>query len=163
MTVSEHYDKFEVNLTKKEIKEGKIRLDPYRVAMQWDLGSKDPSGCLFHLLKTIARFGTKKGNTKNREIESLKATIKRMWELYIGHRSLEPTEINITTDIDEEKISEKIRDIFEKEHIRRIPGVPYWEKHGTYPWNTPITTNPHLYDLQPQVMSAEQVFSQDIS
>ena len=32
---SSHYDVFKVKLTKKEIEQGFIRLDPYRVAHEW--------------------------------------------------------------------------------------------------------------------------------
>ena len=78
---TEHYDVFRVKLTKKEIKEGYIRLDPYRVAKEWGTGTKDPSGCLFHMLKNIARFGTKKGNTIAREIAGMVLSLNRFKEL----------------------------------------------------------------------------------
>ena len=78
---TQHYDIFEVKLTKQEIKDGVIRLDPYRVALEWDIGTKDPSGCLFHMLKTMSRFGTKEGNSIERELSSLEATLKRKKEL----------------------------------------------------------------------------------
>jgi len=74
-----HYDRFSVKLSKKEIKEGVIRIDPYRVAEIWKLGERDNSGCLFHILKTIAR--SKVGNSAIREMESIAATIKRKLEL----------------------------------------------------------------------------------
>jgi hypothetical protein len=79
---TKHYDIFMVKLSKEEIKAGEIRLDPYRVAFEWDLGVKDPSGCLFHKLKTMSRFGVKEGNSIEREIASLEATLKRLKELH---------------------------------------------------------------------------------
>jgi hypothetical protein len=78
---TKHYDTFDVKLTKKEVESGVIRLDPYRVAKEWNLGGKDPSGCLFHMLKTICRFGVKTGNSVERELGSLEATLKRLKEL----------------------------------------------------------------------------------
>ena len=56
-----------------------IKLDPYMVAKEWDLGGKDASGILFHITKTCARFGTK--NTKEREIKALHAQVLRLAEL----------------------------------------------------------------------------------
>lgn len=79
---TKHYDKFNYDLTKDELDNGCARIDPYFVALIWKLGQKDPSGCLFHMLKTIARFSDKEGNSVTREIKSLEATIKRMKELY---------------------------------------------------------------------------------
>ena len=73
-----HYN-FKYKLTKADIEKGEIKLDPYFISQQWDLGSKDPSGVIFHCLKTIARFGTK--NSVTREIEALKAQIQRLEEL----------------------------------------------------------------------------------
>jgi len=73
-----HYN-FKYKLTKADIEKGEIKLDPYFISKQWDLGSKDPSGVIFHCLKTIARFGTK--NSVAREIEALKAQIQRLEEL----------------------------------------------------------------------------------
>lgn len=78
---TEHYDVFEVKLSEEEKESGAIRLDPYRVAKEWDVGVKDPSGCLFHILKTIARFGIKSGNTMEREMSSILATITRLIEI----------------------------------------------------------------------------------
>lgn len=63
-----HYDTF-YQLTDKDIKQGKIKIDAYFVAKQWKVGSKDDSGALFHSLKTIARFGEK--NSIEREIKAL--------------------------------------------------------------------------------------------
>lgn len=76
-----HYD-FTYKLTEKDIENGYIRVDPYWVSNQWKLGEKDPSGCAFHILKTLARLFTKKGNTKQREIESIQKTAKRMEEIH---------------------------------------------------------------------------------
>jgi len=74
-----HYDKFVVKLTEAEIEAGELRLDPYRVADEWKIGVRDPSGALFHILKTICR--TKEGNSIMRELHSIKATIVRLIEL----------------------------------------------------------------------------------
>lgn len=74
-----HYD-FYYNLTKEDIKNGKIKLDPYFVGKQWKIGSKDDSGILVHQLKTIARFGSK--NDIKREIKALYEQAKRMCEIY---------------------------------------------------------------------------------
>tara|TARA_R110000850_G_scaffold107837_1_gene219633 strand:- start:524 stop:850 length:327 start_codon:yes stop_codon:yes gene_type:complete len=57
-----------------------IKLDPYFVAKEWGVGSKDDSGVLIHNLKTIARFGTK--NSVEREIKALYAQTLRMAEIY---------------------------------------------------------------------------------
>lgn len=82
MTVdTKHYDKFDVKLTKKEIKAGTIRLDPYRISKEWNVGANDPSGALFHILKTICRYKGKKGNSYEREASSILATITRLVEL----------------------------------------------------------------------------------
>lgn len=76
-----HYDMFTLELTPEQIVAGNVRVDPYQVASTWKLGEKDSSGCLFHMLKTIARFGVKEGNNTSREIASLEATLKRFKEL----------------------------------------------------------------------------------
>lgn len=82
MTVdTKHYDAFAVELEHEECESGFVRLDPYRVAKEWDIGGKDPSGCLFHMLKTIARFGVKEGNNIEREVASLQATLTRFKQL----------------------------------------------------------------------------------
>ena len=75
-----HYN-FNAKLTSQEIESVEIRLDPYRVAKEWRLGKKDDTGCLFHILKGIARFGDK--NSVEREIKAMEATIKRMKELLL--------------------------------------------------------------------------------
>lgn len=56
-----------------------VKVDPYFVSNQWKLGEKDNSGVLFHILKTIARFGDK--NPREREIKAIYAQIKRLAEL----------------------------------------------------------------------------------
>lgn len=55
------------------------RLDPYRVSDIWRLGTRDNTGVLFHILKTIARFGDK--NSIEREIKSIYFSIKRLAEI----------------------------------------------------------------------------------
>lgn len=77
-----HYDCFNLKLTEEEIASGFVRLDPYKVSKVWDIGTKDPSGCLFHILKTISRFGTKGSNTKLRELASIESTITRKIQLH---------------------------------------------------------------------------------
>ena len=67
-----HYD-FNYTLTEKDIEAGSIKLDPYFVAKQWKTGSKDDSGALFHVLKTVARFGDK--NDVEREVKALYAQV----------------------------------------------------------------------------------------
>lgn len=78
---TQHYN-FTYTLTEKDLKNGFIRVDPYWVSNQWKLGEKDPSGCAFHILKTLARLFTKKGNTKTREIESIQKTAMRMEDIH---------------------------------------------------------------------------------
>ncbi len=64
-----HYD-FTYKLSKEEIKKGEIKLDPYKVSSVWKLGERDNnSGILFHILKTITRFGLK--NDEEREIQAI--------------------------------------------------------------------------------------------
>lgn len=74
-----HYDRFEYKLTKKDIEQGSIRIDPYFVSSVWKLGARDKTGGLSHILKTLAR--TKEGNSIVRELESIKATIIRVIEV----------------------------------------------------------------------------------
>lgn len=73
-----HYE-FDYTLTEKDKEKGMIRLDPYFVSKQWELGSKDETGIIWHCFKTIARFGVK--NSKEREIKALYNQIKRLAEL----------------------------------------------------------------------------------
>ncbi len=68
-----HYN-FTYRLTRDDIARGEIRIDPYFVSSVWKF--PDVTGCLFHILKTIARFGAK--NTVNREIDSIIKTAKRL-------------------------------------------------------------------------------------
>jgi hypothetical protein len=72
-----HYS-FYYTLSKEEIKEGRIKVDPYKINKAWGLNSKDDTGGLFHILKTICRYGDK--NSKEREIKAMEATLKRMKE-----------------------------------------------------------------------------------
>lgn len=74
-----HYD-FKYQLTKKDLENGFIKLDPYFVSKEWDIGSKDSSGALWHCFKTIARFGDK--NPVEREVVAIYKQIKRMAEIY---------------------------------------------------------------------------------
>lgn len=67
-----HYD-FTYTLTEKDIEHGSIKIDPYFIAKQWKVGSKDDSGALFHCLKSIARFGDK--NDIEREVKALHAQV----------------------------------------------------------------------------------------
>lgn len=70
-----HYN-FTYDISNEECE---IKIDPYFVSNMWKLGDKDNTGCIFHILKTIARYGTK--NSKEREIKALHAQIKRLAEL----------------------------------------------------------------------------------
>ena len=73
-----HYS-FQYLLTAQDKQHGAIRVDPYFVSKQWKLGKKDDTGAIFHILKTIARFGDK--NSKEREIKALYAQVVRLAEL----------------------------------------------------------------------------------
>lgn len=73
-----HYS-FQYTLTVRDEQDGMIRVDPYFVSKQWKLGKKDDTGAIFHILKTIARFGDK--NSKEREIKALYAQVVRLAEL----------------------------------------------------------------------------------
>lgn len=74
-----HYD-FKYKLTEEDIERGFLKLDPYFVSLQWGLGAKDPSGVLFHCVKTCARFKCK--NTIEREIKALYNQVSRLAELH---------------------------------------------------------------------------------
>lgn len=74
-----HYD-FKYQLTQKDLENGFIKLDPYFLAKEWKIGSKDDSGALWHCFKTIARFGDK--NPVEREVVAIYKQIKRMAEIY---------------------------------------------------------------------------------
>lgn len=74
-TIDAHYA-FDYTLTGEDLARGTVKVDPYFVAKRWRLGSKDDSGVLFHMLKTIARFGDK--NSREREIIALHKSLKRL-------------------------------------------------------------------------------------
>lgn len=76
--IDSHYN-FDYVLKESDIEAGKIKIDPYFVAKQWRTGERDPSGVIFHILKTCARFGEK--NSKEREITAIYKSIKRLAEL----------------------------------------------------------------------------------
>jgi hypothetical protein len=76
--IDSHYN-FSYRLTQWDVDMGSIKLDPYFVSQQWNLGSKDSTGVIFHLLKTIARFGDKNG--KEREINALHKSVLRLAQL----------------------------------------------------------------------------------
>ena len=73
-----HYS-FKYYITEQDTENGNIKIDPYFVSKQWQLGKKDDTGTIFHILKTIARFGDK--NSKEREIKALYAQVVRLAEL----------------------------------------------------------------------------------
>lgn len=76
--IDTHYDFF-YELTPFEAQFLQLKVDPYFVSKQWRIGERDHSGALFHILKTIARFGDK--NPKEREIKAIYLQIKRLAEL----------------------------------------------------------------------------------
>jgi len=78
ISIDSHYDFF-YELTPFEAEFLQLKIDPYFVSKQWRVGERDPSGALFHILKTIARFGDK--NPKEREIKAIYLQIKRLAEL----------------------------------------------------------------------------------
>lgn len=78
VNIDSHYN-FNYSLSPEDIDNGYIKLDPYFVAKQWKLGSKDDTGILFHCFKLIARFGEK--NPKEREILALYKQAVRLAEL----------------------------------------------------------------------------------
>lgn len=73
--IDAHYA-FDYTLTSNDLKRGAIKVDPYFVAKQWQLGHKDDFCVLFHLLKNIARFGDK--NSREREIIGLYKSVLRL-------------------------------------------------------------------------------------
>jgi len=77
-TIDGHYN-FSYTLTDADKLAGTIKIDPYFVSQQWKLGSKDSTGVIFHLLKTLARFGDK--NSKEREINALHKSVIRLAQL----------------------------------------------------------------------------------
>ena len=76
--IDAHYS-FNYVITENDRKKGVIKVDPYFVAKQYNLGAKDPSGVIWHIFKTCARFGEK--NDKAREITAIYKSIKRLAEL----------------------------------------------------------------------------------
>ncbi len=74
-----HYD-FTYKLTQKDLENGFIKLDPYFVAKEWKIGSKDDSGALFHSFKLFPRWAEK--NSFEREVIALYKQTKRMAEIY---------------------------------------------------------------------------------
>jgi hypothetical protein len=74
-SIDAHYDADYV-LTDADRERGAVKVDPYFVALQWRTGARDPSGVLFHMLKTIARFGDK--NSREREIVALHKSLLRL-------------------------------------------------------------------------------------
>lgn len=78
VSIDSHYNFF-YELTPFEAQFLQLKIDPYFVSKQWRVGERDPSGALFHILKTIARFGDK--NPKEREIKAIYLQIKRLAEL----------------------------------------------------------------------------------
>lgn len=76
--IDKHYN-FTYELTEQDIEAGTIKIDPYFVAQQWKLGSKDDSGVVFHIFKGLARWGVK--NSVEREIVAVYKSIKRLAEL----------------------------------------------------------------------------------
>lgn len=77
---TQHYDN-KYHLRRSDIDNSWVVVDPYFVAAVWELGKQDPSGCLFHILKTVARLGKKEGNSVERELQSIEATVKRFREV----------------------------------------------------------------------------------
>jgi hypothetical protein len=61
------------------IKLAGVKLDPMLVYKMFSLHEKDESGALFHILKTVLRFGKK--NSRKREYQAIIATAARALEL----------------------------------------------------------------------------------
>lgn len=77
--IDSHYTGFTYSLTEADKQSGVLKVDPYFVSKQWNLGAKDSTGVLFHCLKNISRYSDK--NTKEREIRALHLQVKRLAEL----------------------------------------------------------------------------------
>lgn len=91
----EHYD-FKYHFRRDEMLQGSVVIDPYAVAKVWNLGARDPSGCLFHILKTIARLGNKEGNSLEREIKSMELSLQRYREVRkINEFEIDPDDYNL--------------------------------------------------------------------
>lgn len=92
---AEHYG-FKYHLRRDEVLNGHVIIDPYAVAKVWNLGSKDPSGALFHILKTIAKLSKLEGNSLEREIQSIELTLKRYRDVRkINEFDIDDEEYNI--------------------------------------------------------------------
>lgn len=65
-----HYDGLDV---------GGERLDPMYIYHKYKLHEKDETGALYHILKTVLRFGHK--NSNKREYQAIIATATRALEL----------------------------------------------------------------------------------
>lgn len=74
----QHYN-HNYTLTPEEIEQGFVKLDVYKVAKVWKIGSKDDSGCLWHTFKVFPRFGEK--NSREREIIAMYKQIKCFAEI----------------------------------------------------------------------------------
>lgn len=73
-----HYD-FTYKLTKDDIEKGEIKIDPYWYSQQVGIANREPTGGLFHIFKTVVRFGNK--NSTARELDAIQATVNRMRDL----------------------------------------------------------------------------------
>lgn len=73
-----HYN-HHYTLTEKEREQGFVKLDAYKVAKVWKIGSKDDSGCLWHTFKIFPRYGEK--NSIEREIKAMYNQIKCLAEI----------------------------------------------------------------------------------
>ncbi len=124
-----HYD-FTYKLSKEEIEKGEVKLDPYKVSSVWKLGERDNnSGILFHILKTIPRFGVK--NDEEREIqaiikqaENLRRFIKKVNVIDVtepqGFRNMEEdttTVLNIPLDVT--IVGESFEEYLKRNKIKR--------------------------------------------
>lgn len=77
--LDKHYD-FKYKLKEEDIKRGYIKVDPYFVSYIYKFNQIEPTGGLFHIFKTVARFGRKNGIV--REVRAIYASIKRVAEIY---------------------------------------------------------------------------------
>ena len=94
---SSHYDS-KINLTNSDIKNGSVRVDAYAVYRANEIHKQDKSGVLFHLLKTILRFGVK--NTVEREVLAIvNQSLRLAREEGIDIRESLKKELNILEEI----------------------------------------------------------------
>ena len=94
---SSHYDS-KIKLTKADIKNGSVRVDAYAVYRANEIHKQDKSGVLFHLLKTILRFGVK--NTVEREVLAIvNQSLRLAREEGIDIRESLKKELNILEEI----------------------------------------------------------------